>query len=53
MVEIKGFEPLTPLLAKQVLSQLSYTPRVFTFRVSLSLMLEGLHFCKAFKIEQY
>ena len=26
VVEIEGFEPLTPLLAKQVLSQLSYIP---------------------------
>ena len=39
MVEIKGFEPLTPLLAKQVLSQLSYTPALLAFRVSLSFML--------------
>ena len=28
-----------PLRARQVLSQLSYTPALFTFRVSLSLML--------------
>ena len=28
-----------PLLAKQVLSQLSYTPALLAFRVSLSLML--------------
>ena len=26
VVEAKGFEPSTPLLAKQVLSQLSYAP---------------------------
>ena len=26
MVELRGIEPLTPLLAKQVLSQLSYSP---------------------------
>ncbi len=26
MVELSGIEPLTPLLAKQVLSQLSYSP---------------------------
>ncbi len=38
MVEIKGFE-LLDLRAKQALSQLSYTPALFAFRVSLSLML--------------
>ncbi len=27
LVEISGFEPLTPLLAKQALSRLSYTPK--------------------------
>ena len=26
MVELSGFEPLTSLLARQVLSQLSYSP---------------------------
>ena len=30
---------LDPLLARQVLSQLSYTPALLAFRVSLSLML--------------
>ncbi len=28
MVEDDGIEPTTPLLAKQVLSQLSYTPNI-------------------------
>ena len=50
----KGIRTLDPLLAKQVLSQLSYTPALFAFRVSLSLMLfEDLALRKAFKIEQY
>ena len=35
----KGIRTLDPLLAKQVLSQLSYTPALLAFRVSLSLML--------------
>ena len=35
----KGIRTLDPLLARQVLSQLSYTPALFAFRVSLSLML--------------
>ena len=35
----EGNRTLDPLLAKQVLSQLSYTPALLAFRVSLSFML--------------
>ena len=41
LVEMTGLEPVNPLLAKQVLSQLSYTP-IF--------LLQG--FAKTLKIEQ-
>ena len=44
---------LDPLLARQVLSQLSYTPAFSRFGFRCPLCFEGLHFCKAFKIEQY
>ena len=48
----KGIRTLDPLLAKQVLSQLSYTPALSAFRVSLPLCFE-VRFAAALKIEQY
>ena len=43
LVEMTGLEPVNPLLAKQVLSQLSYTPTFPPLRVMLP---------KTLKIEQ-
>ena len=50
MVEIKGIRTLDPLLAKQVLSQLSYTPAFFTFRVSLCPLCFEVPFARPSKL---
>ena len=51
LVEINGFEPMTPCLAKQVLSQLSYTP-VSNDPASIQLSKSSYPEGRALKIKQ-
>ena len=49
LVEMTGLEPVNPLLAKQVLSQLSYTP-MFSYEVSSKTLKieQRINFFKSF-----